>query len=215
VQVFWSVRGGAGVSVVAALAGLGVAHRASSAVLVDLDGDLPSILGIDAPQGPGLGEWSRAPSDLPFDALGHLEVPVVPGLALLPSGAAPVSPDRVGLLRSLLASDARTVIVDAGQLGAAPERVELARAAEASVLVTSACPAALRRLTELPAQPSGIVVVHRHVCRAGGSSALARTVGAPIVAELDHDAALARAVDLGLLGRRLPRRVQRVAGSLS
>lgn len=213
-QVFWSVRGGAGVSVVAALAALHGGREDRDALLVDLDGGLPSILGIAEPDGPGLGEWSQAPSDLPVDALGHLEVPLLPGLALLPRGVGPVAPDRVGLLAALLGGDARTVVVDAGQLAAAPERGQLARAADASVLVTSACPAARRHLAHLPAAPSGVVVVHRHVCH-GGIAAVARAASAPILAEIEHDAVFARAVDLGLLGRRVPRRVARVAGSLT
>lgn len=213
-QVFWSVRGGAGVSVVAAISAIHAIRDDRDALLVDLDGGLPSILGIAHPEGPGIGEWSQAPSDLPVDALSHLEVPLLPGLSFLTRGAGPVAPDRVGLLAALLGSDPRTVIVDAGQLAAAPERADLARVAGASILVTAACPAALEHLAGSTSAPSGVVVVHRHVCH-GGTAAVARAASAPILAELEHDPALARAVDLGLLGRRLPRRVVRAAESLT
>lgn len=200
-------------SVVTVLAALAAASDGGGALLVDLDGGLPAVLGISDPDGPGLGEWSRAPADLPADALGHLEVQLAPGLALLPRGEGPISTDRVDLLRALLGAEARSVLVDGGQLSLGAERLLLARSATRTLLVTPACPAAVRRLGDRPVVPSGVVIVHQHRCR-GGWEAVAHAATAPIVAELDHDAVLARAVDLGLLGRRLPRRVARAAAAL-
>lgn len=209
----WSVRGGAGVTVVAASAALaGAPADGRSVLLVDLDGDAPAVLGIPEPHGPGLAEWSHAPSDVPVDALGRLEVPVAPGVSLLPSGAGGLAVARTELLAALLAADPRRVVADLGRLGGDPGRVELARRATRSLLVTSACPPALRRLGGLDPAPTGVVVVHRHRC-ATPLQEVADATGAPVVAEIDHDPALARAIDLHGI-RRPPRRLRRALRGL-
>jgi hypothetical protein len=214
VIVCWSMRGGAGVTVVAAVAALVAAKTgAGSVVLVDLDGDLPTVLGVPEPDGPGLGEWSRAPSDVPIDALARLEVPVTPGLALLPRGEAGLAPERADLLVALLAADPRLVVVDAGRVRAEPARAAVIKAASRSLLVTAACPPAMRRLHGVDPAPSGVVIVHRHACTAAWQE-VAAAAGSPVVASLDHDPTLARLADLGLARQPLPRRVARAVRGL-
>ena len=52
--VCWAVKGGSGTSVVAACSAL---TNPLTRLLVDLDGDQPSVLGLPEPAGQGLGDW--------------------------------------------------------------------------------------------------------------------------------------------------------------
>ena len=92
-------------------------------------------------------------------------------------------------------------VVDCGT-GAPP--AGLVAAAGHSLLVTRPCYLALRRAVATGVQPSGIVLVHEPG-RALTARDVERSLGAPVVAELHYDPAVARAVDAGLLAARLPR----------
>ena len=106
----------------------------------------------------------------------------------------------------MLAQGTRPVVVDCGTVsgrGAAGEVVALAAAS--SLLVTRPCFVALQRLLSITPRPTGVVVV-REPGRVLGRSDVERVVGAPVVAELETDPVVARAVDAGLLNvTRLPR----------
>lgn len=85
----WSAKGGSGTTVVSvALALLLARSSPSGAVLVDLAGDVPAVLGLATGSGPGVLDWLAAGADTPADALARLEVPAAPGLALVPKGGA-------------------------------------------------------------------------------------------------------------------------------
>ena len=90
---------------------------------------------------------------------------------------------------------------------------QLAVGAERSLLVARACPMALRRLEQLPTLPSGVVVV-RDRRRSVTWHDVAAAAGAPVVAELEVDPAVAAAVDAGLDRRSLPRAYLRVLDGL-
>lgn len=202
----WSVKGGVGTTVVAAASALsGVDARARPVLLVDLAGDLPYCLGIAEPPGPGVAEWSTAGPDVPADALARLAVPVAPGLDLLPRGSGPTAGARAELLVQLLGATGRMVVVDCGRIDGGGLAAVVAAQAERSLLVTRLCTLGLRRVVDLPLCPSGIVVV-REPGRALDVASVAELVGAPVVAELAYDPAVARAVDAGLFAGRLPRR---------
>jgi hypothetical protein len=222
----WSVKGGSGVTVVAA--GLALAAAAgpgprfegaggagpAGALLVDLCGDVPAALGCTEPRGPGVAEWLAAGDGVPPDGWARLEVDTGTGVALVPRGAGPLGPAaRVEDLAGLLADDRRPVVVDCGlvELGArgdAEARLAMAAAAMRSVLVTRGCYLALRRATDAPLRPSGVVFV-REPGRALGAADIADILGVPVLAEVPCDPAVARAVDAGLLGTRLPRTLER------
>ncbi|MFQ5556194.1 MAG: hypothetical protein ACE5GB_01575, partial [Acidimicrobiales bacterium] len=85
----WSVKGGVGTSVVSAATALRAAEH-GEAVLVDLAGDQPALLAVDAP-GPGFGDWARAGEEVAAEALARLLVPVGAGLRLLPRGPEPLA----------------------------------------------------------------------------------------------------------------------------
>ena len=205
----WSAKGGAGTTVVAAALAL-VSARASSegALLVDLAGDVPAVLGLADPPAPGLTDWFAAGAEVPVGALSRLEVPAGPGLHVLPRGSGEfAASDRAGVLAGLLASDARTVIVDCA---AGPVGPGLVLAAEAthSLLVIRPCFLALRRALAAPLRASGVVLV-TEPGRALTRADVEEVLGVPVRAQVPYDKTVARAVDAGLLTGRLPAQLDR------
>jgi hypothetical protein len=97
--------------------------------------------------------------------------------------------------------------------GAANHGVALAVASGAarSVLVTRACYLSLRRAMAAPIRPSEVVLVEEHG-RALSAADVEDVLGVPVVARVSSDPAVARAVDAGLLGARLPRGLARELG---
>ena len=208
----WSVKGGVGTTVVSAAlaATLARTHAADGgALLVDLAGDAPAALGLPDPRDPGLTGWTRAGPDVAGDALARLELAAAPGLALLPRGCGRPGPaERHRVLTGLLAADPRPVVVDAGVVGADSPCVPLLAEASRSLLVTRACYLGLRRVLAAPVRPSGVVLV-AEAGRTFDRGDVEAAAGAPIVAEIPLDPAVARAADHGLLVRRLPRTLER------
>lgn len=206
--VCWSIGGGVGTSVVAAGLALAAARQGEGALLVDLGGDQPVLFGVPDPPGPGLAEWLRAAPDVPADALARLEVDLAPGIALVPRGSGELSPERVGPLIAALEGEARCTVVDAGCAHRGAPAAVVA-GSDQTLLVTRACPVALRRMEQLPVTPGGVVVV-RERRRTVTWHDVAAASGAPVLAELEVDPAVAAAVDGGLARRPLPRTFLRV-----
>jgi len=205
----WSVKGGVGTTVVAALLALRHSRR-TSALLIDLGGDAAAALGVAPPDGPGLAEWLDAGDDVGPAALRRLEGDVRPGLGLLGRGQGPLEPlARLELLAAELAVDERATVVDAGLVDGSVSGTRLLAAdADQSILVMRPCYLAMRRAAELPVRPSGVVVVSEPG-RVLGAQDVEAVVGAPVVCELATDPAVARAVDAGLLVSRLPKGLDR------
>ena len=212
----WSAKGGTGTTVVAVALATVLAHRpGDGVVLADLAGDVPGVLGVPEPDGPGLAQWLAAGPAVPADALARLEVPVRSGLRLLPRGRGPLlDPDRAEVLASLLAADGRPVVVDAGRL---PEEVldedhavrrAVAAAAGRSLLVSRSGWVDVNRAGRLPLRPSGIVLVAERN-RALDAHDLEGSLGVPVVAEVPYHETVYRAVDAGQLAARLPSRLER------
>jgi hypothetical protein len=208
----WSVKGGSGTTVFAAALGLVLARRHDEgALLVDLCGDLPAVLGLPEPSGPGLAGWFAAGAGVPADGLARLEVPVGVGVSLLPRGEGPLQPaDRAGALLGSLGQDPRSVVIDCGvprwyAPADAPEGVpgRVVTGVPESLLVTRSCYLALRRLVAAPVRPTGVVLV-TEAGRALGRRDVEQVIGVDVVAEIPVDPAVARAVDAGLLAGRLP-----------
>ena len=205
----WSAKGGSGTTVVSVSLASLLARSAGAAVIADLAGDVPAVLGLHEPSGPGLGDWLAAGDAVPADALARLEIDGPLGVRVLPTGAGvdDAAPGRGDVLAALLASDGRPVVADCGST---PKGARLAVAASASLslLVLRPCYLALRRAAAFPLRPSGVVLVAE-----GGRSLTAADVESvlkvPVRAIVDIDPAVASAVDAGSLGARLPRRLQR------
>jgi len=214
----WSAKGGSGVTTVA----IGVAAQRAAAgnqvLLVDVSGDLPAALGLAEPS-IGLTEWLSAGAEPA--ALRRLEVATAaPEVRLLPlgQGSAAVDHDRRTALVAALAADRRTVVVDTGTIGAGGAQADLRHAliadADRSLLVTRACYLALRRLARHDIAPDGVIVVREHG-RALDVDDVERLTGAPVVAQVDLDPAIARLVDAGLLVRRAPRGFTKPLGKVA
>lgn len=208
----WSVKGGVGTTVVAAaLAMLLAARSPAGSVLADLAGDCPAVLGLPDPprESPGLSAWLAAGPETPADALRRLEVPAAPGVALLPRGdpSRRPGPGRPGLLAAVLDQGPRPTVADCGRL---PSTVatDLVTRARQSLLVLRPCYLALRRAAQCPLRPTGVVLI-REPGRALTATDIDQTLATPVVATLDLDPAVARAVDAGLLATRLPRSLSR------
>lgn len=200
----WAVKGGVGTTVVScALAMSG--HPSTPALVVDLAGDAPACLGVAEPTGAGLAEWLAAGPNVPPDGLARLESPVRPGLSLLHRGEVPLTEERAGLLVQLLSASDRLVVIDCGRIDLCPVGREVAATVDRSILVSRLCFLAARRAAMAPVRPSGIVIV-REPGRTLSAIDLAGAIGAPILADVAVDPALARSVDAGLAFARPPRR---------
>jgi hypothetical protein len=203
----WSVKGGSGTTVVAAAIALLAAERSRDVWLVDLAGDAPAVLGAPEPGGPGVWDWLGAPPDVGTDALPRLAVPVTGSLRLLPVGTVGrvPAPERVSALAEACADRAGVALVDVGTNGwPGPLR----SAAQVDVLVVRPCYMAMRRVAALRCAPKAVVLLNEpgRSLRRGDVEHAAR---APVVAEVDWDPCVARAVDAGLLAGRLPRSLRR------
>ena len=247
----WSPKGGCGTTVVSAALALVVAASEGPTLLADLAGDVPAVLGLPEPTGPGLSHWLRAGADVPDDALARLEVEVSPGLRLLhaglplagpgavggdlegaeppagddanPLGLADPSdpgpspagntgagygrPDRAQALAAALAADRRPVVADCGRASSGAA-LAVAAGASLSLLVLRPCYLALRRALAAPISASGVVLVTEEG-RSLSRRDVEHVLGVPVRAEVAHEAAVARAVDAGLLAARVPRGLER------
>jgi hypothetical protein len=208
----WAAKGGSGTTVVSVALALVLARSSpTGSLLVDLDGDVPAVLGIPEPSGPGIAGWLAAGDSVPPDALRRLEMAVAGGVSLLPAGGPlPDVGDRGDVLATLLGVDARPVVVDCGTnpVGA---RLAVAAAASRSLLVVRPCYLAMRRALAAPLRPSGIVLVDEPG-RALGPDDVGAVLGVAIRAVVPCDPRIARAVDAGLLVDRLPSSMVRALG---
>jgi hypothetical protein len=216
----WSSKGGSGTTVVAvAFARLLGEASPGGALLVDLTGDAAAVLGLPDDLGPGVADWLEVGAGVPADGLARIEHPVLPGLSLVARGAGRlVDLARTEVLAAVLGADPRPVVVDCGRVDADAVGTDVARTLAASAthsfLVIRPCYLALRRASAAGFRPSGVVVV-REPGRSLGVSDIEDVLGVPVVAVIDHDARVSRAVDSGLFVGRIPvslrRALRRVA----
>ena len=207
----WSAKGGSGTTVVSiALASVLARRSPGGALLADLAGDAPTALGLADAPGAGVAEWLAAGDAVPPDALARLEVDAGP-FRLLGRGAGPGPlPDAGGrgdVLAALLGADPRPVVADCGSSPVGPA-LAVAAGATRSLLVVRPCYLALRRAVAAPIRPSGVVVVDEPG-RALAPGDVEEALGVPVCAVVPVHDAVARAVDAGLLGARLPRPLER------
>jgi hypothetical protein len=219
----WSVKGGAGTTVVATALALVLGSTGRESVLVDLAGDAPAALGLGEAPDDGLAEWLDAGGDVPPDGLARLESPVRPGVTLLARGRGSFARrDRFEGLTRRLRTAPRPLVVDCGRIadssdadsGANELQLELARVATHSLLVTRACYLSLRRVMGAPLRPSGVVLV-AETGRCLDVTDVEQVVGVPVVARVDVEPSVARAVDAGLLASRVPRGLARALRSVA
>lgn len=205
----WSVKGGSGTTVVSvAIASLLAEASPGGALIVDLAGDVPAALGLPEPAGPGITGWLDAGVEVPADALTRLEVPGPGRLRLLARGSleevpAEAAAGRGAVLAALLAVDGRPVVADCGG-GPVGAGLAVAAAAPTSLLVLRPCYLSVRRALRTGLRPSGVVLVGSSL-RTLQAEDVEAALGIPVVATVVLDDRVARAVDAGSLGHRLPR----------
>jgi MinD superfamily P-loop ATPase len=196
ITVCWAAKGGSGTTVFAASTAIALPEPT---LLVDLAGDVPSALGLPEPETPGVLDWLR--STAPSDRLSRLELAAARQLTVLPRGSADGgSGSRWDELGSWLSRQPRHVVIDAGTGPLAPQ---IAALADRALLVTRACYLALRAAMRDQARPSGVVLL-TEPGRALTAADIETCLGAPVIAAIPVEPAVARAVDAGLLLARMP-----------
>ena len=210
VTLCWAAKGGSGTTVVAAALAL---NSLRSSLLVDLDGEIPAVLGLPEPDRPGVAEWLL--SDASADHLAELLIDTGPRAWLLPWSAA-TSDLRPGTITIDHGARWATlgdwlhdwsnqwgcdVTIDVGTR-IPPE--SLTSRADRSLLVTRPCYLSLRRAVRSTCRPTGVILVDEPG-RSLGQRDVEHALGAPVEAIVSVDPGVARAVDAGLLASRLPR----------
>lgn len=220
VMLCWAAKGGSGTTVVTATLAL---ESERPALLVDLAGEIPAVLGMSLTDRPGVADWLDA--DGGAEQLGDLLVDIDDTTSLLPyrrasdEGAARRDrrPDAdagpsdrrwrelCAWLEEWEAVHDGDVWIDGGTGSPPPV---LAEGANHRWLVTRACYLSLRRAAACPVRPTGVLLVDEPG-RALRPRDIERSIGAPIVGRLPIDPKVARAVDAGLLMSRPPHTIRR------
>ena len=214
----WSSKGGSGTTVVAtALAVLLAKQSPAGALVVDLAGDVPAVLGLADDDGrPGVSEWLEGGDLVPADGLARVEVQVSsrPRRCSRVAAATSRSPGRQlchrcshMTLEPSSSTAARSPRLSTTVLSTALVAA-LAAEADHSLLVVRPCFLALRRAVRAPLRPTGVVLVEE-AGRALVSADVEDALSVPVQAVVSVTAQVARAVDAGLLASRLPRTLER------
>lgn len=202
--VCWSVKGGSGTTVVAStIALMRAAESQRGALLVDLAGDVPAVLGLAESSGPGINDWFANCDHGSRMTLQSIAIQATANLQIIARGLkqldAKENRNFTELCAALKSFDL-PIIVDAGCGLPSPD---LLANASSSLLVTRPCYLSLRRAAQLSVSPTGIVLINE-AGRALGKHDVEAVIGAPVIAEIDFDSVIARAVDAGLLASRIP-----------
>lgn len=200
--VCWSVKGGSGTTVVASTLALMHAGRAPrGALIVDLAGDVPAVLGLAESKDWGLSEWFAHNENSLRMPLQSIAIQATANLQLISRGARPIeeSANFFEFAASLETLDL-PVVIDAG---CGVPSADLVARASSSLLIIRPCYLALRRAAQLNVAPTGVVLVNEPG-RSLGKRDVESVIGAPVIAEITFDPTISRAVDAGLLASRLP-----------
>jgi hypothetical protein len=164
VTLCWAAKGGSGTTVVASALAL---NSARPSLLVDLDGEIPTVLGLPEPDLPGIADWIT--SDAPPEHLQDLLIEFEAATWLLPwrGGSAGASSDRTDpfdgpdieqrwqefarWLTAWALARYGDVTIDSGT---GEPNAALINAADRTLLVTRPCYLALRRRSQL--QPATV-----------------------------------------------------------
>lgn len=196
--LFVSSKGGNCTTVTAAATSVLSAHHGHNTLLIDLSGDIPATLGMQEPTRPGINDWLGEHNNADAASLVLLGEPIMDGLVVVHRGSKFVDGQpRWTALADALRTLPHHIVIDAGS-GFIPG--DIAQAVHSITLVTKPCYLSLRRATALP-RPHNVAVV----CEPGRAltvSDVGHVLGVPVVAEVPHSPAIARAVDAGLLPAR-------------
>ena len=197
ITVCWAAKGGSGTTVV--VASMALAAR-RPILIVDLDGDLPAVLGVPESDRAGLFDWLRSTADAA--RLAELTIDVAEHVTLLPRGRPGTgSTERWSVAVDWLRAQTADVLVDAGTT--VTPCPALVHAADHALLVSRPCYLAMRAARRLEQQPTGVIVIEEPGRQLSVDDVIA-AVGAPLAASLLLDPKVARAADAGLLVASLP-----------
>jgi Flp pilus assembly CpaE family ATPase len=217
----WSVKGGSGTTVVSCALSMLAASRAPSAgaerrsvLTIDLGHDVASVLGVTAssPDGFGFADWLAADDSVEPTSLDRLISPVNSSLSLLSLGPSVrmsvLTETRLDLALKWAEQQFVDVVIDAGVAETDLARWCVAHA-HRSLLVMRPCYLSLRRAIDSTLPAHGAVVVSTDG-RTLDSHDVSSVLGIPVSAQLPFDPEIARLVDSGMFGQRLPRSVNRL-----
>lgn len=212
--MFWSFcapKGGVGTSVVAAAAAL-ECSRLQPTVLIDFGGDLAHVFGLDVEGKHGVHDWLAASDEVGTESLDHLLLDVAPNLSLMPAGPksfGPTTPDRAVRFVEAMKVIGDLVIADVGAISEVVDpRSVICVSGDRTTCVVRACYLALRRFSKLPVLIDDIVEIEEPG-RALRTLDIEAVAGLAVSARIPFDPSIARAVDAGLLGQRMPRSLRR------
>lgn len=212
---FWSPKGGSGVSVFTAGCAC-FAARDGAVLLVDTAGDLPAALGIAEPE---LGVADLlAVDELNVELVERVAIDVGPSLRLLAVGGAAADLGAVAgsgaRLAQALSASGESVFIDLGR-ASVPEIDAMARTLDALVLVIRPCYLASKRALNHPLlNVSGGFVLIDDANHSLTGADLERVLGLPLLVKVPPRPAVARAVDSGTLGWRVPDALSRPVRTL-
>ena len=199
ITVFTSSKGGSGTTVTASSCALQSAQLHGSAVLIDLCGDVPAALGMSEPSSEGINEWLAENQTADGEALILLGTTIDTGLIVIHRGNKFVEGQpRWADLAAVIQRLPMPVFIDAGS-AYLPDEIRMV--AHNVFLVTRACYLSLRRAIQLP-QPTGVIFIEEDG-RALTSKDVTSVIRAPLVASIPITGHIARAVDAGLLVKRM------------
>lgn len=197
--IFTSPKGGNGTTVTAAAHALLSAHRNVRTVLIDLCGDIPAVLGMPEPHGPGVNDWLSESSSAGSSGLVSHGVEAEPNLLVVPRGARFVEGEpRWSSLAQFVDDTPHHVVIDAG-VAALPAVLRDSCATIATVV--RPCYLTLRRGVDLPRPVNAYIVDESG--RALTVNDVVHVLGAGHHTVVPHSASIARAVDAGLLSSRV------------
>jgi hypothetical protein len=213
VTLCWAAKGGSGTTVVTTTLAL---ESTRPALLVDLAGDIPAVLGMVEPDRPGVADWLD--SDGAPTQLDDLLVDIDDLTVLLPyreqhhsavSRPGDLTPARWRALGAWLEAWAEMtggeVWIDGGT---GTPATALAACVEQLWLITRPCYLSLRQAARGAVRPTGVVLVDEPG-RSLRVRDVERATAAPVVTRLLIDPRVARAVDAGLLMSRPPFTIRR------
>ena len=210
VTVCWSPKGGSGTTVVAASMALELARAHGEAVVVDLDGDVPPVLGLADQGGWGVRSWLAA-EHADADGLrspGAARRPG-PGCRACRRGARAARGPAAGSRRWPRCCTRGPSRWWSTPAATRPSGTNCWPRPPSSLAVLRPCYLALRRAVALPVRPSGVVLV-QEPGRSLDRRDIEDVLGVPVVAVVPYDPSVARVVDAGLLlAGRLPRTLTR------
>ena len=234
VTLCWAAKGGSGTTVLVSALAL---ESERPALVVDLAGEIPTVLGLATPHRPGVLDWLASTG--PADQLADLVLDVDDTTFLVPSrSAGPGRPVRVVDAGSPRTDRAGSPVERPAERPAVPgERwAELVRwcvdwehrrdgevwidagsdtpsptladRCDHRWLVTRSCYLALRRGADAAVRPDGVLLV-TEPWRQLRTVDVERSIGAPVVATIPIDPLVARSVDAGFLTSRPPSTIRR------